>query len=74
MPLEHEAITRLVEDLETAAASDDVDAAAGALWGLRSVVLLHLLEEEEVYMPALAELSEEEARDIANRLGLAHEH
>lgn len=74
MLLEHEAITSLVDDLETAAASDDVDAAAGALWGLRSVVLLHLLEEEEVYMPALAELSEEEARDIANRLGLAHEH
>lgn len=74
MLLEHEAIGELIEDLDRSARADDIAGAVGALWGLRSVVLLHLAEEEEVYMPALAGLSDAEAGDIAGHLGLEHDH
>lgn len=68
MVLEHGRITRLVSELEEAA--DDPVRAAGILHALQAVTLLHLEEEERVYLPALAGLSAEEAEELAERLGV----
>jgi quercetin dioxygenase-like cupin family protein/hemerythrin-like domain-containing protein len=71
MTLGHEAISALVDELSEAAARDDVDSLPRILHSLRAVVLLHLDEEEKVYLPALAGLSAAEAKSIAKNLGLS---
>ena len=70
MLLGHEAITALVEELEDAISTEEFDALPRILHSLRAVVLLHLEEEEAVYLPALAGLSEVEAASLADALGI----
>jgi len=66
----HGKITEMVEELESAV--DRPDALPGILHGLKAIVLLPLEEEEAVYLPAVGALSDEEATEIADRLGLHH--
>lgn len=74
MTLGHERIAALVDELEAAAASDDVARLPRVLHSLRAIVLLHLDEEEQVYLPALAGLSADEAEVLAARLGIEGHH
>lgn len=71
MLIAHRLIAELTDRLE--AAGDDTRSLVRLLHEVRAVVLLHLDEEEDVYLPALSGLSEEEAADIAARLGLGTE-
>lgn len=70
MTLGHERIAALIEDLGAAAADDAVDRLPGILHSLRAIVLLHLDEEEQVYLPALAGLSADESDSLARALGI----
>lgn len=70
MLLGHEAITALVEELEDAISAEEIDAMPRILHSLRAVILLHLEEEEAVYLPALIGLSEAETVSLAGALGI----
>lgn len=68
MTLDHAAIARLTESLSKA--TPDAAEVPGLLHSLRTLVLLHLEEEEQVYLPALAGLGAIEASALAEALGL----
>lgn len=68
MTLDHVEITRLTENLDAATA--DAEEVPGLLHSVRALVLLHLDEEEQAYLPALAGLGASEAIALAEALGL----
>lgn len=72
MTMGHETITALLEELEEALTEDDVTSLPRILHSLRAITLLHLDEEEEVYLPALAALSPEEGKVLELQLGEHH--
>lgn len=77
MTLDHAEIARLTESLSKA--TPEAAEIPGLLHSLRALVLLHLEEEEQVYLPALAGLGAAEAEALAEALGFgageqAHHH
>lgn len=71
LALGHDRIAQMVADLEAAAARADLDRLPSILYSLRAVVLLHLDQEERVYVPALAGATAAEAEAMGAALGLS---
>lgn len=70
LALGHDRIAEMVADLESAVERDDVAHLPCILYSLRAVVLLHLDQEERVYVPALAGATTAEATVMGAALGL----
>ena len=70
MLLGHGTIERLTGELEDALESEAFETIPQILHSLRAIALLHLDEEEQVYLPALSAISDQEAADVARQLGL----
>jgi mannose-6-phosphate isomerase-like protein (cupin superfamily)/iron-sulfur cluster repair protein YtfE (RIC family) len=79
MSIDHRFITEMVEELDAVAtgplSEPDRERARRLLYGLQSVLEVHFVKENEVYVPLLNRLSAAELRDLHVRLaGTDHGH
>jgi hypothetical protein len=79
MSIDHRFIAEMVEELDVVAtgplSEPDRERARRLLYGLQSVLEVHFVKENEVYVPLLNRLSAAELRDLHVRLaGTDHGH